>query len=83
MNPLGIMIAFVLFGFVIGVGGLLVATSLTALYHRRALHIAAVHTAGAYSLRDVAGLMTRGVLLLAGLAMMYQGALWIYIVVFR
>lgn len=83
MNPLGILIAFMLFGMVIGVGAFLAVNSLGALYQRRALHISAVHSAGAYSLKDLAGLMTRMVLLLLGVAMVYQGALWIYIVVFR
>ena len=83
MNPLGILMAFMLFGIVIGVGAFLAVSSLGALYQRRALHISAVHTAGSYSLRDLAGLMTRTVLLLLGVAMVYQGGLWIYIVVFR
>jgi len=83
MNPLGILMAFILFGMVIGIGGFLVVSSLEALYNRRALHISAIHTAGSYSLRDLAGMMSRMVLLLLGVAMVYQGALWIYIVVFR
>lgn len=83
MNALGILIAFTLFGLVIGVGAFLVVSSLQALYHRRALHISAIHVANSYSLSDLAGLMTRMVLLLLGVAMVYQGALWIYIVVFR
>lgn len=83
MNPLGILMAFVLFGLVIGVGAFLAVNSLGALYRRRALHISAVHSAGTYSVRDVAGMMARMVQLLVGIAMVYQGALWIYIVVFR
>ena len=83
MNPLGILMAFILFGMVIGIGGFLVVSSLEVLYNRRALHISAIHTAGSYSLRDLAGMMSRMVLLLLGVAMVYQGALWIYIVVFR
>ncbi len=83
MNPLGILIAFLLFGLVIGVGAFLVISSLGALYQRRALHVSAIHMAGSYSLRDLAGVMTRMALLLLGVAMVYQGALWIYIVVFR
>ncbi len=83
MNPLGILMAFMLFGLVIGVGAFLVVNSLSALYRRRELHISAVHTAGTYSVRDLAGMMARMVELLAGIAMVYQGGLWIYIVVFR
>ncbi len=83
MNPLGILMAFTLFGLVIGVGAFLVISSLGALYERRALHISAIHTAGSYSLRDIAGMMTRTLLLMIGVAMVYQGGLWIYIVVFR
>lgn len=83
MNPLGVLMAFMLFGLVIGIGAFLVVGSLGALHRRRALHISAVHTAGSYSLRDLAGMMTRTVLLLLGIVMVYQGGLWIYIVVFR
>ena len=83
MNPLGVLMAFMLFGVVIGMGAFLVVNSLGALYRRRALHISAVHTADSYSLRDLAGMMTRTAQLLIGIAIIYQGALWIYIVVFR
>lgn len=83
MNLLGVMMAFLLFGLVIGVGAFLVVNSLGALYRRRALHISAVHSTAVYSLKDIAVMMTRMVLLMLGVAMIYQGGLWIYIVVFR
>ncbi|MDO8691869.1 MAG: hypothetical protein Q7R39_18005 [Dehalococcoidia bacterium] len=83
MNVIGILMAFMLFGLVIAIGAFLVVNNLSALYRRRALHISAVHTAGTYSVRDLAAVMSRMVLLMAGIAMVYQGGLWIYIVVFR
>jgi hypothetical protein len=83
MNPLGIAIAFLLFGLVVGAGVFLVVNNLNGLYSQRALHLSAAHTLESYSLRDMVALIGRFLLVLLGVAMIYQGALWVYIVVFR
>jgi hypothetical protein len=82
MNPIGIMIAFLLFGGVIAIGLTLVVANLRALMARRVVSISAIPTPG-YSLADIVGFLTRSLLLLLGVAMVYQGSLWIYTVIFR
>lgn len=83
MNPIGIALVFMIFGAIIGVGLFLVVRSLSGLQKQRALHFSAMHSFQTYRLKDLLGIMGRSLLALLGIAMIYQGTLWIYIVVFR
>lgn len=83
MNPFGIVLAYILFGYMAGIGTYLAWHGLIGVRKREAFQLSFIPSIPARNLKELGAVLLNLAMLVIGLLMVYGGLSFAYIVAYR